>query len=733
MQAAGSAGAAAGAAADDSLNDSFRGLDGAAAQAAIGDALTDAATRAGADAGDAADAALNGSLDGIDPATAGQLTDELTQAAAQAGEAAGDEGAQALTTTMSDRMTALSEQLAGPGAAAGGVVALAFGAGLANAMDTTAANARVSAQLGLTEAEAERVGSVSGAVFNDGWGASMDDASQAVGSVITSVTDLGAVTDAELTDLVSQALAVADVFEWDVGEAATAAGIAIENGLARDGVEAFDLLTAAAQALPASMRGDIPATIQEYSEQFERLGLDGSTAFGLMSQFVQAGGRDIDQAADVIHEFARITSEDTEAAAEAFESLGLDAEGMLDRIHAGGPEAAAAMGETLGALRDVEQPAERSALAVELFGDMAGESSNALLAMDPATAAASAGLDDISGSAAGVTTALGQDPAAQFTSAMRGLGTTLGQAVLPVLTTLGNWARDNPALFQAVALAVIGAAVAVAVLTAAVWAINIALAANPITWIILGVVAAVVALAATVTLVIVYWDEIVAATQAAWDWIWDKISGIASWIVDMFMTWTLVGLIISQWDNITGAIGQAMDWIGARVQGGVNFVTDAWDALAALPGNVLGWFSGLGGDIADTISSGFRSGINAIISAWNGLSFTVGGGSFLGVDVPSFTLSTPNVPYLASGGIVQASRGGTLAVLAEGGEDEAVIPLDRLEDMLPTVRATVPTGRAATPAPTLQIVAGDRHLRAWLEEMVRTQLGGDVTRLGHTR
>lgn len=48
-----------------------------------------------------------------------------------------------------------------------------------------------------------------------------------------------------------------------------------------------------------------------------------------------------------------------------------------------------------------------------------------------------------------------------------------------------------------------------------------------------------------------------------------------------------------------------------------------------------------------------------------------------GVDV-DFVLSGGSVPALANGGIVKASSGGTLALIGEGGQDEAVIPLDRL-------------------------------------------------------
>jgi hypothetical protein len=48
-----------------------------------------------------------------------------------------------------------------------------------------------------------------------------------------------------------------------------------------------------------------------------------------------------------------------------------------------------------------------------------------------------------------------------------------------------------------------------------------------------------------------------------------------------------------------------------------------------------------------------------------------------GVDV-DFVLSGGSVPALANGGIVKASTGGTIALIGEGGQDEAVIPLDRL-------------------------------------------------------
>jgi hypothetical protein len=51
-----------------------------------------------------------------------------------------------------------------------------------------------------------------------------------------------------------------------------------------------------------------------------------------------------------------------------------------------------------------------------------------------------------------------------------------------------------------------------------------------------------------------------------------------------------------------------------------------------------------------------------------------------GVEV-DFLMSSGQIPALANGGIVKASPGGTLALIGEGGRDEAVIPLDRAGGM----------------------------------------------------
>jgi hypothetical protein len=82
-------------------------------------------------------------------------------------------------------------------------------------------------------------------------------------------------------------------------------------------------------------------------------------------------------------------------------------------------------------------------------------------------------------------------------------------------------------------------------------------------------------------------------------------------------------------------------------------------------------FSGL----FDGIKEAFKAVVNWIIGKWNNLEFKIGGGSFMGMNIPSTTIGTPNLNYLAKGDIIDKP---TLAMIGEGrrGFPEFVIPTD---------------------------------------------------------
>jgi hypothetical protein len=124
-----------------------------------------------------------------------------------------------------------------------------------------------------------------------------------------------------------------------------------------------------------------------------------------------------------------------------------------------------------------------------------------------------------------------------------------------------------------------------------------------------------------------------------------------------------------------------VEWVGPAIG-------DLLVALGKLEVRLLGFAAGLPGKIAskiggaidgafDGIKNAFRSALNWIIRAWNRLEFKIPGFDppGPGPSFGGFTLGVPNIPELRDGGIVPATPGGRLVRVAEGGSDEAVIPL----------------------------------------------------------
>lgn len=125
------------------------------------------------------------------------------------------------------------------------------------------------------------------------------------------------------------------------------------------------------------------------------------------------------------------------------------------------------------------------------------------------------------------------------------------------------------------------------------------------------------------------------------------------------------------WGAVKNAAGAAKDWIVTK-----------YDQLISFVGGLPKRIGKAAGGMWDGVKNSFRSMINWLIGRWNNLSFTIGGGSFAGISLPSATFNTPNIPYLAQGGIVPATPGGRLIGAGDGGEDEAVIPLSKLAGMI---------------------------------------------------
>lgn len=172
-------------------------------------------------------------------------------------------------------------------------------------------------------------------------------------------------------------------------------------------------------------------------------------------------------------------------------------------------------------------------------------------------------------------------------------------------------------------------------------------------------------------------------------------------------------LVIKNFDKIKAAVSKFLNWAGeglrafgdflggtfgtliSGIAGGFqlawtdlkNLGSGIWSGIQTLGSNIGSFFSG----VWDGIVSGFKgfinifiNGINTIIGGFNKLSFTAPdwvpgiGGKTIGFNLPT-------IPLLAKGGI---ATGPTLAMVGEGREHEAILPLSKLQSLIQRAKGT---------------------------------------------
>ena len=211
-------------------------------------------------------------------------------------------------------------------------------------------------------------------LFTQGLGGDFDEVARAMASV----HDITGSTGDALEVVTRKALIFSEAFDRDVNEALRTADIIAETW-GTDAGEAFDILAGGIKATgdPAE---DLLDTFNEYSANFEDLGFGPVEALNLLNQGLEAGARNTDDIADGIREFGIRLRDGTSE--QALMNLGL--EEMNAKFIAGEESGASMLESVLGALNEIEDPLERNAAGVEIFGtkwEDVGES--AFLALDP--------------------------------------------------------------------------------------------------------------------------------------------------------------------------------------------------------------------------------------------------------------------------------------------------------------------------------------------------------------
>lgn len=236
------------------------------------------------------------------------------------------------------------------------------------------------------------------------------------------------------------------------------------------------------------------------------------------------------------------------------------------------------------------------------------------------------------------------------------IGTVLVTAIGAYLATLAKAAVESVVSFTTMIAGWfgLGEAATVAGEEAVVAGTEIGVATGGIS-IAIGLVAAAVLYLAT------HWKEVWGAIQDvikdAWDWIKDKVE----------LLWHLF--------TKTSPLGMAISFIGdhwSAIWNGIkDVVSGVWNFISGIVHAMSGAFTGLVSDIKGAVNA-MISEANKAIQALNSFKIHIPGTNInLGTDIP-------NIPKLAEGGIVNRA---TLAMIGEGGEPEAVIPLSKMGGM----------------------------------------------------
>ncbi len=207
---------------------------------------------------------------------------------------------------------------------------------------------------------------------------------------------------------------------------------------------------------------------------------------------------------------------------------------------------------------------------------------------------------------------------------------SIAEGMLPVMQSLGQWMKDNPALTKAIVIGVLAFAAALAVGTAAMAAFNLVAALNP--FVLIGL--AIVALVAYLAYLWYHWDEVTAWIVDNWTWFFSVVGGgwnaiVALWqsaidgLVSYIRTnWgALLDATVAIWTEIVNFVSaapsrifesltqlsvlaaKAMVWFGGLKSSAVLKIGELVAWLGGIPGRIIGVFAALGGRLGQ---SGYR-------------------------------------------------------------------------------------------------------------------------------
>ena len=635
------------------------------------------------------------------------------------------------------KLAKTAEKIGKAAKVAAGVTAAATAVGAAAVKSYTEHEQAVNSMAAATGAAGEELEHLQAAmegVYQNNFGDSLQDAADAVAMVDRNLKNI---SPDEIQEATEAALALQDTFEYGVEES-TRAAAAITKNFGGSAKEAFSLIAAGAQN-GLDYSGELIDTINEYSSQFSKLGFTADGMFQLLQSGADSTAWNLDKVGDAIKEFSIRAIDGSDTTVQAFKDLGYNANAMMETFAGGGEDANKAFFDVLNTLMDMDDQVKRDALGVSLFGTMWEDlGTEAMQAMADASTAAydtqgaleqinsvryndlESAMQGVKRQAEGILWTIGEQlepyilDGLNFLSAtvipnvqtaVEKLGGYVQSNVIPTIKTAAQWIGENKDMLLTLAGAIgtaVGAFMALRTAGQAAGAIKgigtvlgTAVKQGGLLKTVVGLLGGqftviIAIIAAVAGAFVILWnrsEKFRTAVMGIWQKVQPLIQAFGN-LVSLIATSlapvlsNLASVVLAGLEAAFVAFAPYIENVIAILTSLIEFVTNvfsgnwgaAWQNIVDIFGNVFGMIVNL----AKVPINAVISAINWVISKINSISVTIPdwvpgvGGTTLGFNIPT-------IPALAAGGIATAP---TLAMIGEGGEPEAVMPLSKLAALL---------------------------------------------------
>ena len=354
------------------------------------------------------------------PKQVGKLNSSLKEVTWE-GIKEGDAAAQKLSGSLKSAGTACTVGLTAPIVAAG---TAAFG----TASSYEQATARIQSALGLTAEEAERLGDVGEAIYEDGFGESLDLVDDALVKVRQSIGDLD---DADLSYITKSVLTLSDTLDMDVGESVRGVN-ALMDGFGLSATDAMDLFVTGAQD-GLNYSDELGDNLAEYGPRFAQMGFSASQYFSILKAGTENGAYNLDKVNDFLNEFQTSLSD-----GRMDESIGRFSQSTQDLFQSwkdGGATGQQVFEAVLGELAKMPDGYEKANLASTLWSSLGEDNALGMLT-------SLAGVEDKYGDVAGAAQAAGDAASDSFANKAQSAMRELQGAIEPLGTPLLNIATN---------------------------------------------------------------------------------------------------------------------------------------------------------------------------------------------------------------------------------------------------------------------------------------------------